>query len=213
MIIVVYCLIFIFNKLLSFLNLKNIKHLINISVVLFVVYCLLVTFHLWDANQNRIVYYVSFFGYAVLGYWLVNRDFLNIKFLNFKISPTIMSILSFLISFGLYTYYISIRCLPMAIEQNRFAGTSIFDIIALIIALFVFLFFRYIDEIDYRRFSERFRHSKLAKLIYSLSIHSYGIYFCHYIIIVVFGTIVLHPMGLFFKNPLKIIPFLRAFLL
>ena len=183
MIIVVYCLIFIFNKLLSFLNLKNIKHLINISVVLFVVYCLLVTFHLWDANQNRIVYYVSFFGYAVLGYWLVNRDFLNIKFLNFKISPTIMLILSFLISFGLYTYYISIIC------------------------------FRYIDEIDYRRFSERFRHSKLAKLIYSLSIHSYGIYFCHYIIIVVFGTIVLHPMGLFFKNPLKIIPFLTIFYL
>lgn len=213
MIIVIYCLIFIFNKLLSLLDSKNKKYLINISVALFVVYCFLVTFHLWDANQNRIVYYVSFFGYAVLGYWLVNRDFLNIKFLNFKISPTIMSILSFLISFGLYTYYISIICLPMAIEQNRFAGTSIFDIIALIIALFVFLFFRYIDEIDYRRFSERFRHSKLAKLIYSLSIHSYGIYFCHYIIIVVFGTIVLHPMGLFFKNPLKIIPFLTIFYL
>ena len=208
MIIIVYCLIFIYNKLLSQLNSKNKKYLINVSVALFVTYCILVTFNLWDSNSNKLIYYISFFGYAVFGYWLVNMNFLNPNHLNSKISPVIMVIISFLVASGLYVYYTSVICLPMAIEQNRFAGISIFNILTPIIVLFVFLFFRYLDEIDYKGFSERFRESGLAKLIYSLSIHSYGIYFSHYIIVVVLGALILQPLGFFFKNPFKIIPLL-----
>ena len=98
-IITVYCLIFLFNKILSFFNPNNQKILINVFLILFVIYCLLITFNVFTLISDRLVYYFSFFGYAVFGYWLDNIDLNNSKYYKFfKFTPLKIVVLSFIIS-------------------------------------------------------------------------------------------------------------------
>lgn len=207
MILIVYCFIFIFNKALSLFDSLNRKRIIDVFVLLFIIFCLLVTFDVFDVMSNRLVYFSSFFGYAIFGYWLANLDLLDSRPSKIlRLTPLRVVILSFVIGLGLYLWYASFICLPISIAQNRFAGISIFHALTLVMVFFVFILFKYLDELEYSNVYKKFKEGMVGKLIYSISIHSYGIYFCHYLLIVILSRLMFRSMGVFNKNPLKIIP-------
>lgn len=211
MIIAVYFLIFIFNRIISLFNSENQKHIIHLMTAVFVTYCIIVSLGLFNPSVNRLTYYSSFFGYAIFGYWFVNTDFVSCKLLKpFKITPSKIVILSCILSLALYLYLSTDICLTNSIQQNRFAGSSLFDVFTLTSVFFVFLFFRYLDDLN---ITVKIQNGLLGKLIYSLSLHSYGIYFSHYLFIIILSYFLFVPIGLYYRNPLKILPFLTIFYL
>ena len=187
MIIVVYCLIFSFNKIIHTLDLeKHLNKIVAILSIIFVIYCCVFT------PTDQITYYLSFFGFALLGFCL--NEYV------FKLNSKTIMIIGFLIVISLYVYYIIYMCYPLSFKQNRFAGTSIFHVLNLIITICIFISFKQVTG------------KYLNKIIYSISTNSYGIYFVHYIFLIVFSHL-LKSFEIFHRNPIKIIPILTLILL
>lgn len=205
MILIVYILIFIINSVFlkksEEVNMKFIK----ICVILFLIYSLLVGFKLINFDQNKLIFYSSFIGYAILGYYLANTNFTKGKIANLiKLTPTKIVILTLSISVLLYLSYIIFNVVPSSIELNKSHGASYFNIILLILSSSIFLLFRYFFESN--KITNHIEKGIIGKIINSISKHSFGIYFIHYIFIRLFH--ILTKKELLIKNPIKAIPLL-----
>ena len=206
MIIVVYIWIFIINKIFSFDRAKKyFSTFVKLSVIALVIYSIIVTLDLFSP-PNKLVHYSQFIGYALLGYYLANTDFTKGKIANFlKLTPLKLGILSLILFIGLYLTYISGIIIPTSVSLHEHFSTSHFYILLIILNSSLFLSFRYLSESN-NGFIKKIESGKSAKLITSISRHSFGIYFIHMLIIYLINIITKYQ--LFTKNPMKVIPLL-----
>lgn len=126
-------------------------------------------------------YFTNYIGYPILGYYLVNKKFdLTYKQL------LIISSIVFLISFGLYVYldYFNIDLIE-AIYLN---------IPMILISSSFILIVKCINELTS---FQRIKSNILGRIITSISIYSYGMYFSHVIVLKVLSMINPHSDILF----------------
>ena len=210
MILLVYLAVFILNKIIYYIKFKYSKsnsnfinnfdlNLIKILVCIFILYIIAIRFTGFDPNANKLVYYLSFIGYAVLGYYLSNTDFTNGKIVDFfRFSKNKILIASLIISIITYAYYIN-QVLALSSRLGYFQSYSYFSLILFILAINVFLFFRYFEESNQKSIKKLYlwiKNGIIGKIINSLSKTSYGIYLVHYIIIKVLYNSIFNKIGI-----------------
>ena len=178
MILIVYVLIFILNKLAEF-N-KNFLKLGLIASSLFVVFF---NFNLIPPS-SRPYNYVFFIIFAIFGYYLKSYDFINNRFLkSLRINEEKLVFVFLVLSTLLYLLEVYFNAIN-SISSNTYTSVSPFSFLNVALVISVFLFFRYLSE-SKRKLNECFNkivQGKVGKIILSISFCSYGIYLCHVII-------------------------------
>ena len=222
MILVVYVAILIINKIIfavkskySNSNSKFIKNfdsiLIKSLVCIFIIYLLWIKITHFNPVANRLIYYISFIGYAALGYYLAHTDFTEGKIVNFfRFTPNKILIASLFISIATYCYYVS-EIIALSNKVGHFSSYSYFTFILLILAINVFLFFRYFEESNHKTIKNSYLWIKegfIGKLINSLSKTSYGIYLVHFVLMKYLYVLILFSVGYNNYNPVIVLPIL-----
>lgn len=180
----IYLFIPIINSFIREYQMKGLEYFL----IIWFFTILLKTFQLWplfppfEFNFNfELNYFTDFIGFVILGYYLDNKDFkIN------SINMLIISCLTLIISIGLYDYLIL---------NHVYIGPVYQNLINVFMAIGIFLFIKQLDKLN---ILEHMKDNLIGKLITSLSIYSYGIYFVHFIIY--------HYFMLFDFHSNKIIP-------
>lgn len=207
MILTVYIVLFILNKILVHVNDSKKNRIIDGLVLLFIIYTILAPIVKIPLSpfKNTILYYLSFTGYGLVGYYLANRDFTNIfgKIRTGKKTIIACSLILFLI---LYGTYILIQY-PVKLSFGiHFTYGTYFNILTVILSSSVFLFFRYIEENYENKEGSLFikiRDGKAGQVINSLSFCSFGIYFVHPIVYIFYRFVVFGSVDIVKHNPIK----------
>lgn len=222
MILVVYIAIFIINKIIfavknkyNHSNSKFIKnfdsYFIKLLVLAFIIYLIIIKITGFNPVPNRIIYYISFIGYACLGYYLSNLHITSTKLKEgLRITPTKLMICSLIIAICSYIYYI-IQVINLSNISGHFASFSYFTFIILILSSSVFLSFRYFEESNkpsIKNIYSKIRYGILGKLINSLSKSSYGIYLVHFILMKYLYVLILFKIDYNNLNPIIALPIL-----
>lgn len=183
MILTVYLIIFILNKLNSY-NKNTFKGFLILSILII----LLKEVNLFNFNnQINLVRYLFFSIFAIFGYYLVNTDFLNFKlFKKFKINSRVMVFITGILIISLYACVL-LTNVRLTNQFNKFNAISQFSILNILLVSSVMLFFRYIDESNILSNNYLIKGFKLKELILSISSCSYGIYLSHMIILLSLG--------------------------
>lgn len=143
-------------------------------LILWVAYLIMLNFNIHISSHFTLEYFGGYMGYFVLGYYLVNTDF--------KISDRSMIIISFILFIGAYVF----NCI-LSLNIGKTIDYLYFTMI--LQGVGAFLTVRYIAE--YTNFNPDARISRIhnhiengwiGKMLVSISICSYGMYFVHYII-------------------------------
>lgn len=206
MILVVYAVLFIINKIIKNVKIKNFdSKLIKSIIILFIIYSIGVTLNLFNIGKYTLLYYISYAGYGILGYYLAKTDFtkLGISEKTILISSLILSILFY----GILIF----ETITLTNQAHHRITINFFNIINLILAVNVFLFFRYFEEYNGKITSSiynKIRYGLCGKLISSLSKCSFGIYLNHVIILNFITIYLFNSIKLSEHSPIKWIPFL-----
>lgn len=166
MIIIVYLIIFLINKINVYFPIT-----LKISLILSILVIILLNFNLISFSHPYD--YIFYSVFAIIGYFLVNIDFSK-NVINSKYLGIIFAII-FLIS---YILEVSINA-SMSLSLNQFNSISQFSWINLISIISLFLCIRYISE-AYK--INNYDANRFSKIIFSISICSYGIYLSHIIV-------------------------------
>lgn len=214
MILIVYVLSFAINKIIEKTNLKVVDILL-ICFLIYSAYCSLYNF----APSSKLIYYMSFVGYGLLGYKLRVTDFTKSKIANLlRINKKRILIGSLILSIVLFLAIAYIQKIN-ALTTDKYAAISYFNIITVFQTSFIFLFFRYFEEYDgifVKSIYIKIKEGMIGNLINSLSNCSYGIYLCHYIFKDFFILYIFTFLGfrkIYLHNPIKWIPFITLFVL
>lgn len=165
MIFSVYVVIFFINKI----NEYN-SHTLKISLALSILFLILYNFNLIQFAKPYYKY-IFYSVFAVIGYYLANFDFksrLNSK--NLHIIFAAIFIVSYLAEVYINT--------SQSLSFNQFNCISQFSFINLISLISFFLFIRYLSE----EYKFNGNENNIAKIIFSISTCSYGIYLSHIIV-------------------------------
>ena len=136
----------------------------------------------------QLIYFTGFLGYCILGCLLANYEFkLNKKGL------IILSLLVF-ICFAAIRYYFECKSIHLL-------GGNYLNVLVVLMSASIFLFFRSVSEY-HLEFSKSTIFTKLRelyeKMINSLSLLSYSIYFTHIIVLLFLATLPIYSYKLFF---------------
>ncbi len=178
MIVIVYFLIFIINKIIEFGCTKIAdfdKKFILILTILSVIFIALADFNFINPMSSKITYFISFITYIIIGYFIANNDYVRNK-----VSAEMMIAATLILSVGFYFYYIFGFVVPRSILANRFVYMSYFNLLLLLMSVSIFLLFKYLSRMQ---FAERIEKSNFGSLITVISKYSFGIYLCHYLIL------------------------------
>ena len=168
MIIVVYAVIFLINVLSeSFRSALRFSLLISILVIILLNFNIIPYIH----PYNYILYSI----FAIMGYYLANFDFLDNK-----ISSRYLCIIFAIIFLISYILEISINA-SISISIHQLYDISKFSWINLISIISLFLSIRYLlESYEIYHFDEnniaKGIANKISKIVFSISIFSYGIY-------------------------------------
>ena len=168
MIIIAYFGIFIINKLMEYNS-----NVINILTVISFIYILICQFSFFDPYSSKIIYFVSFISYVVIGYFIASNDYLEQKISCKWLA--IMTLVLFVVSYLVYIFYFVV---PMSVSHNQFITLSYFNLPILFISLNVFLFFKFLSKTEFS-----LKNYKIKKAITTISKYSFGIYLAHYVIL------------------------------
>lgn len=178
MVIIVYVLIFILNKINEVYP-SIFKIALTISLITIVLINLGVIFY------PKPFSYPFFFIFAILGYYLSKTDFKSIL----KINENRLTIAFFILSVVLYILQVSIIA-KNTLDLNKFINIpqlhAQFTFLNILIVSFVFLFARYFS-LSYgsiKKVYDKIKDSKVGDVINSISITSFGIYLCHMIVLI-----------------------------
>ncbi|MDO5849819.1 MAG: acyltransferase family protein [Methanobacteriaceae archaeon] len=212
MILVVYIVLFILNKLIKKVNIENFNSKVYKSIlILLLIYSIIVSLKLFSPMQHTFIYYLSFTGYAVLGYYLAKTDFTTTKFgKRFCINEKKILIASFILSI-LFYIIVLLDIIILTNNAGKYTSLSHFNIIKLILVTNIFLFFRYFEEYDGKTIKSTYNKIKegiIGKLINSLSKYSFGIYLSHILVLKFYLIYVFNNINLGNHNPIKWVPFL-----
>ena len=207
MILVVYVVLFLLNKVLNRVGEDSNRKIINGLALFFIIYCLIIIpsgIIKIGAFDNTILFYISFAGYGLFGYFLANADFTNI-FNKFKLSKKTVFLISFALFIILYIYSL-VKITNLSLAYNRLTTFPYFGILTLALTSTVFLSFRYFEEANKDNENSIFmkiKNGRLGMILNSLSKCSFGIYFVHPIIYVIYKDIIFASMNILNRNPVK----------
>lgn len=178
MIIVVYLIILILNKLIEY----N-KSFLGLSLILSILFVVLINFNLIPSypKPHNYVYYIIF---AIFGVYLSSYDFKNNKLAKtLRLTNGKLTIIFFLILIASYLLEVYINA-SMSLSLNKYSPISQFSLLNICLVISTFLFFRYLFESKFKskNISKSLINSSIGKIILSISFCSYGIYLCHIII-------------------------------
>lgn len=179
MILVVYLVIIILNKLIS----KN-ENFLKLALLLSIIYIVLLNLGIIPEYQKP-YNYLFYSVFAVFGYYASRYDFANNKLSkSLGLTKDKLAVLFFVLSVGLYILEIYIN-ISMSIGSNKFNHVSQFSILNIVTLLSFFLFFRYFTESEGKisRLCNYIKNSNVGKAIFSISFCSYGIYLSHKLIV------------------------------
>ena len=168
MIIIAYFGIFIINKLMNY----N-AQIINILTAFSFVYILICQFSLFNPYSSKIVYFVSFISYVVIGHFIASNDYLERK-----ININWLVFLTLILSIVSYLAYIFYFVVPMSVSHGQFITLSYFNIPILFVSVNIFLFFKFLSKSEFS-----LKNDKIKNFITTVSTYSFGIYLSHYVIL------------------------------
>ena len=210
MILVVYLIIIILNKLIS----KN-ANFLKLALLLSIIYIVILNLGIIPEYQKP-YNYIFFSVFAVFGYYASRYDFANNNISkSLGLTKDKLAVLFFVLSVGLYILEIYTN-VSMSIGLNKFDYVSQFSILNIITLLSVFLFFRYFTESKGKisRLCNYIKNSSVGKAIFSISFCSYGIYLSHKLIVDYFmlSPFVNHPSASVFATLMLIVTLIVSWL-
>ena len=129
-------------------------------------------------NQSELIYYMSYLGYFVLGYYLANKKF--------NLSDNALLITSILI-FLIFTVINVLYTMSVSFSTHQLVYYKYLTIVTVIQSIGLFMFFRYFTSCSVEspssikaKIYSFFKDSAMFKVIFSLSTFSYGIYLIHF---------------------------------
>ena len=174
MILVVYIVIIILNKLIQYK-----ESFLKLSLLVSVIVAVLINFNLIPMNTlERYLYYSIF---AIFGFYLSSYDFTENKIV--KLSKEKLAVLFLILSIILYLLEIYFN-ITTSIKLNNYHSVNQFGFLNISLVISAFLFFRYFSE-SKGKLNKLFNYiqkSKIGKMILSIGLCSYGIYLSHIII-------------------------------
>lgn len=207
MILVVYVVLYLLNQILNKVSEDANRKMINGLALFFIVYCLIIVpsgMIKIGAFNNTLLFYISFAGYGLFGYFLANTDFSNISD-RLKLSKKTVFYISFALFILLFIYSL-INITDLSLAHGRLTTFPYFGILTLALSSTAFLSFRYFEEAnkdDENSMFMKIKNGKLGIALNSLSKCSFGIYFVHPLIYVFFKDILFASMDIFNRNPIK----------
>ncbi|MGX8694627.1 MAG: acyltransferase [Methanobrevibacter sp.] len=203
MIIIAYFAIFLINKAISigsarYENFDN--KLIGGLAILSFVYIIIVHFGIFNPYGSKIIYFLSFMSYIVIGYCLVNYNFISEK-----ISSKKLALITFALFLASYLWYIFFYVVPMSMSYNRFIHSGYFNLLVLLISVSLFLFFKYLSKLS---ISQNIENKSIGNVLATISAYSFGIYLSHYMILHYLKMKISKVIVLNNQNPLIWIPIL-----
>ena len=201
MIVIIYCVIFIINRLIIYGSAKREnfeRQFICILTVLSVVYIALSHFGLFSPYSPRLLYFLSFITYVIIGYFISHYDLVGSR-----IGTNKMIIVTLVVSCVLYGYYIFGFVVPESIQANHFVYKGYFNLLILTLSVNIFSLFKYLSKTKYLMDIE---DKTLGKAFVTVSKYSFGLYLCHYLIL---HILKINLIGIYHnQNPLLWIPVL-----
>ena len=158
------------------------------------------TFGLYPLETVELRYFAGYIGYMLLGWYLSNKDFGNLN----KRILMLIGMIIFALSTGLAVF-----CLANSIDFPKYYLSIVPVLQVTGLYLFIKSFAVYGEKSNALtgRIYSFIKNSVLGKIIFSISICSFGIYLTHYFPIWVFK--IYNPVFHFFsRNPVKWIPFI-----
>ena len=207
MILVVYIVLFLLNKILNKVNDDTNKKIINAMALFFIAYCLIIIpsgIIKIGAFDNTLLFYISFAGYGLFGYFLANTDLTNIAD-KLKLSKKTVFLISFALFILLYAYSL-VKITNLSLAYNRLTTFPYFGILTLALTSTVFLSFRYFEEAYKDNANSLFmkiKNGKAGMILNSLSKCSFGIYFVHPLVYVFYKDILFASMNILNRSPVK----------
>lgn len=160
----------------AFIRRKGIKGA-EYFLILWIIFIILKTIGKYPFFRLDYTYFSGYFGFLVLGYYLMNKDFK-------KISKNKLMIFSIIIYFlSLISSIILIN--DFSIINNRFISLSQLNLLVVIQSIAVFLIFKLGSELKDNSTNKIYsfiKDSILGKITISISICSYGMYFLYKLI-------------------------------
>ena len=189
MLIGVYLFIPIINSFVNEYGLKGVEYFL----IVWVVTIILNTLGLLPFYKLELSYFTGFLGYAVLGYYLKNKEI--------KINKQILILLTIIgfLSALIISTHLTNTWSTTAGELN----SGNLPIIQLISCTSIFILFKTFNE-NTNKISKFLKDTIIGKITLSLSICSYGIYLSQQIILAIIISIYFNVHG----NPIKWIPFI-----
>ncbi|WP_405305275.1 acyltransferase [Methanobrevibacter sp.] len=203
MIIIAYFAIFLINKAISigskrYENFDN--KFIGFLAVLSILYIMIVHFGFFSPYGSKIIYFLSFMSYIIIGYCLVNFNFLSDK-----ISPYKIALVTLALFLASYFWYIFAYVVPVSMSHGRFIYSGYFNLLILLISVSLFLFFKYLSKTG---ISQNIENKAIGQVLSIISAYSFGIYLCHYVVLHRLKVNISKMIVLNNQNPLIWIPIL-----
>ena len=196
MIILMYVLIFIINKTVSFIDESSKDRFFYLLTVLSLIYFAIIRLGFFYPLVSKIVYFASFITFIIIGYFIANYSFIGEKINGNKIVflTLIASVLS-------YCYYVFGFVVPRSFNAHAFVIPGYFNFMLLFVSINVFVFFKYLSK---TMFMNKIESSHIGNAVTLISKYSFGIYLVHYLIIDIFrSNFLIHISN---PNPLIWIP-------
>ena len=201
MIIIIYCGIFIINKCIEYGSEKREnfeKIFIGILTALSVIYIACSHFGLFSPYSPRLLYFMSFITYIIIGYFISHYDLVGSR-----IGTNKMILMTLIVSCALYGYYIFGFVVPNSIQAGHFVYKGYFNLLILVLSVNIFVLFKYLSK---TRFFIDIEGKFLGKAFITVSKYSFGIYLCHYMILHILKN---NLIGFYHnQNPIVWIPLL-----
>ena len=196
MIIIAYFGIFLINKCMN--RFENPNKFMNALALVALAYILICDFSSFNPLASRIVYFISFLAYVVIGYVITHNDWLESRF-----DSRILLLIASVLAIVSYCSYIFNFVVPRSVSAGQFIYLSYFNVTILFISLMVFLSFKFLSSGGYL---EKIEHNALGNAIALISKYSFGIYLVHYLILHALKMNVVKFVNYLGQSPLIWIP-------
>ena len=201
MIVIAYFMIFIINRIIAFGSQRIDgfgSRFLTVLSLMSVAYIAMAHFGLVNPYKSKIIYFLSFMSYIIIGYFLANNNFMGDR-----IGKGNAVIITLILSVLLYCYYIFCYVVPQSISSNHFSYLGYFNLLILAMSVNIFLLFKYLDGTG---IFNKIQNGFGGRFINLISRYSFGIYLVHYLILCELKRNLIRYVDFLHQSPLFWIP-------